>query len=80
MTETQKTPEAPKRITWGKRRNGNTAEGRAGTIRLFVYTWDGSSQHPGKPWVPRPKLALSQLRRAAALVAEFEAERSGGQP
>lgn len=29
-------------------------------------------------WTPRHDLTLPQLRRAAALVAEFEAERSGG--
>jgi hypothetical protein len=29
-------------------------------------------------WVPRHKLTLPQLRRAAALLGEFEAERTGG--
>jgi len=29
-------------------------------------------------WTPRPKLTLPQLRRAAALLSEFEAERFGG--
>jgi len=29
-------------------------------------------------WSPRPKLTLPQLRRAAALLSEFESERSGG--
>jgi hypothetical protein len=29
-------------------------------------------------WVPRPSLTLTQMRRAAALLSEFEAERSGG--
>jgi hypothetical protein len=29
-------------------------------------------------WTPRPRLSLGQLRRAAALLAEFEAERTGG--
>jgi hypothetical protein len=29
-------------------------------------------------WVPRPSLSLPQMRRAAALISEFEAERTGG--
>jgi hypothetical protein len=29
-------------------------------------------------WVPRPPLSLAQLRRACALLSEFEAERTGG--
>jgi hypothetical protein len=29
-------------------------------------------------WTPRPRLSLDQLRRAAALISEFEAERTGG--
>ena len=28
-------------------------------------------------WVPRPPLSLAQLRRAAALLSEFDSERSG---
>jgi hypothetical protein len=29
-------------------------------------------------WVPWPPLSLAQLRRVAALISEFEAERTGG--
>jgi hypothetical protein len=29
-------------------------------------------------WVPRPPLSLAQLRRAAALLSEFDSERTGG--
>lgn len=29
-------------------------------------------------WVPQPPLSLAQLRRAAALLSEFDAERTGG--
>jgi hypothetical protein len=29
-------------------------------------------------WVPTPRLSLPQMRRACALLSEFEAERTGG--
>jgi hypothetical protein len=56
-----------------------------GTRALTVPDWEAEVEAEqlrdrlvGWGWVPRPKLSLGQMRRAVALIAEFESENSGG--
>lgn len=44
-----------KRLTWHEPR-ADAGQGRAGSIRLFHYTWDDSKRHPGQPYVMRTDL------------------------
>jgi hypothetical protein len=53
-------------LTW-KQTRSQTQRGSAGAIELFMFTWDGSKQHPGKPWVMTsdlPGLAGQRWRAA----------------